>query len=383
MIYFRLPSTFVVLLLAAFTTSINAGICHFYHRQNSAYGCRLENAAFLNPFDTFVIGGSHPIGRGDHDVTFVETENSVLNFFPQEILNRFSNLEILEIKDADLRQLILPWQNCANLRTILFQNNSITMIPDFIFERCNGVMMISFTECRIHTITPLAFNGLRNVMIFDLQNNLVPIASLGPFILSQMPSLQVLRLEGALFGSVHQEAFRGLVNLTTIYLGSNNMTVIEQGTFTNLPSLQFIFMENSRELALIQTLAFDSLPRLQTLDLRNGILTILNTNSFGVLPGLRTLHIHNQRLTKIPRNFFTNFPNIWLINAINNVCINSNINTQQDANFLQHFEECFWRFEGQPSTTTTTTTLGASTVQLSFALFVSMFTLSWLKFWYD
>ena len=135
--------------------------------------------------------------------------------------------------------------------------------------------------------------------------------------------------------------FRGLTNLRTLYLDSNNLTTLPDGAFrgltdlwalvlrnnalTTLPAAVFTKLPNLEHLGLgsnpFRTLpedVFRSLTNLQALDLTNSSLTTLPEGVFRGLTNLQTLDLTATSLTTLPEDVFRDLSNLETLRLVNN-----------------------------------------------------------------
>lgn len=366
----RSSLSILLCLIAAHSTF--AGRCVYYDQPGEGYSCRLEDALYETPNAEFVIQGVHLQGRANADVKVLFTSNSVLHFVPLQIFDQFQNLEQVFIHNAGLRELNAPLRNCGQLSSIRFSNNNMTNVPRSIFELCGNVTTISFLNSSIEQIDPLAFNLLHHLETIVIQDN--PISWIHPDTFETVRNLTTLSLQGNGLVRVHPRLFTPLHNLKTINLDGNRIETIEPATFLNLPSLRSIHLNNNFYLNEIQPLAFALMENLELLSLRSANLSELSSNSFLTLPELQTINLRDNHVGKIERNFFDHFPSLISVDFRGNDCVDQWLRASAVTFEL---DECYERFDLQGQTTTTT--LGASSVTLSFGLLLSTFILAKLS----
>lgn len=325
-----------------------------------------------------MIEGVHLQGRSNADVEVLFTMNSVLHFVPLQIFDTFLNLKQIIIHNAELTALHFPWRNCESLTTIRFSDNNLPYIAGSIFEACSNVTTLSLLNSQIQQIDQMAFNQLYNLETLVIEQN--TILSLHPDTFETVPNLQTLSLQNNNLGRIHSRLLLPLHGLTTINFNGNYIEIIEPVTFINLPLLREIHMDNNQYLYEIQPLAFALLEELEILSIRGANLTELNSKSFLALPNLRQINLRDNNLAKIERNFFGNFPGLASIDFRGNDCVDGwkRVSQEREAELLLSLEECFYRFDTRDDQTTTTT-IGASSATLSFALMLSALVVSKLS----
>lgn len=360
-------------LLALLTPSVFGGICMFHEDPTGGYACRLENGAFFNRTDGFTIQGAHLPGRTDQDVRMLFTLNSNMWRVPQQIFDRFPNLVILRLIDLDLRHLDELWGNCGNLNDVVFNNNTISILPSNVFQLCNNLESLTFSGCRIQQIATQAFGGpqLKTLRIVD---NGFAMGSLSLGVFQQPLGMRRLELNNIGLHSIGQATFHSLRNLGFISLNDNQISSVPFGTFSGFPLLQTIQFRGNRVPTWFSNSVFVNLNSLQTLDFQDSNISSLSRWSFGLLPTLVNLNLRNTSLVLLSEaSFFENFPNLGNLDVQSNICINRTFveAPRLQPGFVNYFGDCFnpWG-----------TTQGASSVQSSLALILSVVILIKLRF---
>lgn len=311
----------------------------------------------------------------------IETENCVFNYFPQQILDQFPRIQMISLISVELLELHQPWRNCGQLFTIHIGGNRLQRIPGRIFEACTQVIVATIRyESNLREIDDMAFAGMQSLVSLTLEE-LPAFSELRPGIFQQIPILDWFIMIATNVEELPSNVFRPLRFLRVVELRNNQLTTIQTEAFNELPNLNFVIITGNSRLSNIHPEAFKGLLSLEFLSLENANLTELRTSSFTALPSLHTFDIRSNGLAKIERNFFDNLPNLQLLIATGNECVNYLINdiSNQRVEFYQTLEECFARFDTITTTstlpptteTTSTTTLGATSITLSFGLILS------------
>ncbi|NXR83149.1 TLR22 protein, partial [Pycnonotus jocosus] len=128
------------------------------------------------------------------------------------VLNLAHN-RIQRIQSQDLQQAV-------NLRTLLLQSNKISSIDEDSFQ------------------------SLAKLELLDLSNN--SLAHLSPLWFRHLFSLQHLHLQGNSYRDLgHSSPFSGLRNLSSLYLGNPQLSVIRQGNFEGIELLHKLWIDGS------------------------------------------------------------------------------------------------------------------------------------------
>lgn len=368
---------YLLLLAILIPRAYSAAYCVFHNDPSGRYACRLENGNFLNVNDGFTIRGTHMIYRGDQDVRVLFTHNSILRFVPTQIFDRFQNLERLDLVDSGLQTLHQPWRNCSSLGLVRLENNAISTIPDGIFQACNNIDTLTFAQCRISQINPNAFIGLSQLRTLRIHRNALALTTLHVNTFNPIGNLQRLELDSLGLQRIQRETLLPLQSLTFLTLAANNITTIETGTFVGFSAMEQLHINSNRHLNFIERQSFGVLDSLVTLNLYSTNINRLNRKSFGILTALTTLNIREIGLQAVERSFFENFPNMRILDAQLNTCVNTIILKPllgPAPDLVPHFNECFTQWEMSE------TTLGASSIASSLGLILSVLIL--MKLWF-
>ncbi|NWH85100.1 TLR22 protein, partial [Aegithalos caudatus] len=141
-----------------------------------------------------------------------------LDFIPMGLTAKITVLNlahnrIRHIQSQDLQQAV-------NLRTLLLQSNKISSIDED------------------------SFHSLAKLELLDLSNN--SLARLSPLWFGQLSSLQHLHLQGNSYRDLGQSSpFSSLRNLSSLYLGNPQFSVIRQGNFEGIELLHKLWIDGS------------------------------------------------------------------------------------------------------------------------------------------
>ena len=260
-------------MLAFFGVFTNAQrtICTFQMLSNG-YTCRLENQIINNDNDMAEVGGVHRQGSGDANVVRLDHTTSVVNVFPSLIIDKFVNLQFMNLLMVEMRVLDRFIINCQRLFQIDISRNEIQTIPAGIFRNCDRLHRVTINHNQIRTIHDNAFMGMRALASLWLVNNEITAINSNMFL--HTPILQ------------------------SIFLNNNNIEVITTDTLRNLQELSWLALNNNR----ITTWTIDILsqnPRMTRLELSGNFIQTLDVNTFSNLPNLIELSI-GSLLEEIP-----------------------------------------------------------------------------------
>ena len=116
------------------------------------------------------------------------------------------------------------------------------------------------------------------------------------------PRLLTLVLSGCRITFLSRKTFQAtsLISLKTFDLTNNHvMLIIEGGTFSDLPSLEFISLSNN-SLEDAQQVAFRNLPKVRMINLSHNALSEIHPGTFERVPELEILDLSANRLRNLP-----------------------------------------------------------------------------------
>ncbi|NWR98879.1 TLR21 protein, partial [Motacilla alba] len=141
-----------------------------------------------------------------------------LEFIPPGLTSKITVLNLTHNKIKHIQSQDL--QQAVNLRALLLQSNEISSIDED------------------------AFQSLEKLELLDLSNN--SLAHLSPVWFGHLFSLQHLHLQGNSYRDLGQSSpFSSLRNLSSLYLGNPQFSVIRQGNFEGIELLHKLWIDGS------------------------------------------------------------------------------------------------------------------------------------------
>lgn len=330
----------VILLLTLLVAVQGQNNLCIFQESPAGYTCNFMRGLFINQTDDFIILTTpHLPPRTDNDVTILRTSSDVgiestLNIIPRGIFQRFPNLRIVNLHDAEVKSVSFGLQDCTNLETLILNDNLIQNITTGAFSNCNNLKEISIESNLLSGVYEDSFMNLPHLEIIRLKNNSISVIIPGTF---NLPSgLQTLDLQSNYIAKIYNETFSELTSLTSINLSDNKISEIESYAFYNLENLI-------------------------SLDLSYNELAKLASYSFSNLTSLDTLNIRNNNITAIDRRFLSGLSGLQSILATGNLCVDSDASRRSGEDFLNVFNQCFANFDG----TITTSTPDAGSIEKS------------------
>jgi len=143
-----------------------------------------------------------------------------------------------------------------------------------------------------------------------------------------------------------------LNELRILGLSNTNLTGLRFGAHNLLSSVAWLDLSEN-QIAIVDQNSFANMPQLTTLIINNNYLRRLDNATFNSMINLRSLDLRFNEVDQIYPNFFASLPNLQEIKVEGNWCINNNI-THTNATFTNRFQTCFNRFNGAPALFSTT-----------------------------
>ena len=234
----------------------------------------------ISHIDSAALEGS--IGK---DVEWLDISHNNLHSFQ---LNALGNLEILNISHNELNNISnVSFAQLEYLGLLDLSYNSIQQIEMGSFESLDMLAILDLMGNDITNLYSEFLRGLLDIMTIDLSHNTLL--------------------------DIDDNAFRGCCkHLQKLYLGSNDITSIQNGTFKQLNSLEYLDLGDNN----IQTMtknSFTGLHSLLILHLNNNGLIRIEDRSFATLPNLHELSLSRNRLTNLYGESFQGLTNLkWL-----------------------------------------------------------------------
>ncbi|CAL1270134.1 unnamed protein product [Larinioides sclopetarius] len=210
-----------------------------------------------------------------------------------------------------------PTLSAGTIYQVTLIKSGIEALHNNLFEGTN-VASLHLMQNNIKYIAPWTFSGLENILTtLDLSHNQLnqfPLA-----VLSSLSNLQWLNLQGNQIDDVHNFKWSQLNSrniLNSLFLGSNHITSIPEGTFTKLSNLNLLNIEGN----LIHDVGSHSFPSsIRSLSLSNNILKKVPLHAIYTLKHLRFLYLSGNLFHKLPCPFHLSVPHLEKLELSNNM----------------------------------------------------------------
>ncbi|CAH1241252.1 SLIT2 [Branchiostoma lanceolatum] len=161
------------------------------------------------------------------------------------------------------------------------------------FKGMSKLQMLNLDDNNIAGITGRPFDALPSLSRIDIQNNLLTTV---PTALQNLTNIQTLSLSGNQISALKNDAFQGLNNIRTLFLSDSGVTEIDSDVFKQMSRIFRIFLDGNVNLKIVDLDTF-RIPSLRYVYLQNsGIETIYRNKPEEDLPPLQTIELHDNPL---------------------------------------------------------------------------------------
>lgn len=149
--------------------------CEFKVDNSYGYSCTVKYLKITSKDDRTItdVIGDHLSGRGHSDVTFFDSVNHVVKFFPLKLASAFKNLQYIEIEKGTLSELHGSdlKQFGATLKNLWFGGNAIKVLEEDLFSFNPNLQYVNFDNNKIKHVDPETFTSLEKLSILKIDGN--------------------------------------------------------------------------------------------------------------------------------------------------------------------------------------------------------------------
>jgi len=242
----------------------------------------------------------------------LDLSHQSLNEIPQEI-TRFTNLEILILRDNDLKKIEIDFSFFPKLKSLNLENNQLTKIPLETLSYCSGLQVVSIRNNKFEAITK-EWNQLKYLEVLDIGGNFIEEISGEielkylktikaddnkikdfPIGLENCPKIKLLNLNRNAFSTI-PTSFQNLKSLERLDLGNNQLEDIS--SLQQLHQLKTLILDWT-ELNEKEVKAITQLKNLEILSLEHCNIKSL-PKSIGNLQHLQEFSVIFNDLESVP-----------------------------------------------------------------------------------
>nr|XP_020450270.1 oligodendrocyte-myelin glycoprotein-like [Monopterus albus] len=221
--------------------------------------CGVLLVLFICPLDCLTVSPCPPGCCCAHPELLVLCESLGLRSLPRSVPLNTSALSVARNQLCNVDHLLQPF---SSLQELSLSHNLLARFPRGLPSSLESLLL---QENRLTYITSGALRQLGNLTHLDLEDNY--IRAIQPGALQGLTKLQVLTLKGNKLTSLPLNLPPSLTHLD---LSANCISVLDLPSLSPLVNLQVLKI-NSNCLRSVPESAFDSLPRLRSVDLTNNL----------------------------------------------------------------------------------------------------------------
>ncbi|KAL7013184.1 hypothetical protein ACKWTF_015240 [Chironomus riparius] len=333
----------------------------FKTTNTSYYRCDLDTKQGNYNEKLIRIDGQHGTGHSDADVKWIISyKNHKLKTFSSIFCQKFPNLEVIQINDAELEVIDEDsLSNCKNLDQLIsignkireipenlltqnlnltylwISNNQLTSLPENLFLNQKELEELYLYYNQINVLPSIIFRPLAKLQVLYLNNN--KLQSINPEWFVTLLNLKWLGLQGNQISEIPSKAFAALRNLEKLWLFENRIKTLKSDNFYGLQNLKTLSL-HTNEISDLPVGVFTKLNNLQDLNLKNNKLTTIHSDSFGVSNNLTKLWLVNNKISSIDPKFIDNIA-VSILNMTNNIC--SQTESKRRSEVENNLKDCF------------------------------------------
>ncbi|KAG8128245.1 hypothetical protein E2320_015111 [Naja naja] len=205
-----------------------------------------------------------PIIR-DEELTSIELDGNDITEIPDGVFNGIPNLERIDLRKNKITSSSIgpqAFKNLKNLERLYMDGNTLVSIPHGL---PSSLEELKINENEIHVINEDSFQGLKKLLILELESNKLSEANVSPLAFQPLKSLSYLRLGRNQFRTIPQ----GLPHsIEELYLDNNHIEEISEICFNHTKNLNIIVLRHNKlEESRIAPLAWINHENLESIDL--------------------------------------------------------------------------------------------------------------------
>uniref|UniRef100_A0A0K0G511 LRRCT domain-containing protein n=1 Tax=Strongyloides venezuelensis TaxID=75913 RepID=A0A0K0G511_STRVS len=248
----------------------------------------------------------------------LEIRRNALEEIPISGISKLRYLTLLSLAENEITtiqdNIFLHYQSRVTLQTIDLSMNQISVIHDNGFLGLENIVTLLLDRNLITEIPSKALINIPTLEQIGLSVNKIKTINDG----LNLPVLKSLSIEANQIKSISPNAFPGTPNLIYLYIGSNQLTNIDEIVFKPIFNLKILALSNNPGIKEIGPLAFKHTPNLIRLELSQCGIRKISDSSFVYVTKLQILLLNGNALTYISNKLFTPLKKIENIDLKNN-----------------------------------------------------------------
>ncbi|CAH0719725.1 unnamed protein product, partial [Brenthis ino] len=341
-----------------------------------------------------LFSGEISTGSSLEALTWLGLDNNNIHFISSDDLANFPSLEYLNLdfnKIIEFPSKVSRTSRSYKIKELRLSYNYVSRIDADFLEKLTELQSIDLSNNRMHNISERSFCNLWNLAYLNLAGNVVELIGEEAFV--NLPKIEILDLQennlvefstryfsnmsnnevnfavnisynkiSSLIGGptvsiniidMSHNLLENIVadffislgeNIRQIFLSHNKIAIIDNVAFGSLPNLSILNLHGN-EIYMLKRRALAELPSLQILDLSRNRISQLLVEQFHSLHRLRLLRLDSNKLRALPRDVFKNTLLEYLDLSVNQLALFPSSALSQVGFTLRRLELSYNRIE--------------------------------------
>ncbi|KAK9882856.1 hypothetical protein WA026_023552 [Henosepilachna vigintioctopunctata] len=239
-----------------------------------------------------------------------------ITYLDHNILKLTPRIQELDLSYNNLLLYDHQFQYASLLIYLDLYSNSITYLPERVFDGLKQLATINLKYNKIQSIDKNVFNDLINLKRVMLEFNSIIRIDIEAF--KYQRNLDSVDFDNNKLGYISRNLFENCISLSKIRMSKNSNLVFENRAFSDLLYLILIELDNSGIQNLPEDIFFGSI-NLYSINLQSNKIKLLPKNIFEHLELLRELYLNNNEIAEIHDATFRSLKNLQILKLQHNL----------------------------------------------------------------
>ncbi|XP_023932959.1 uncharacterized protein LOC106166963 [Lingula anatina] len=223
------------------------------------------------------------------------SHNIIERIHPKAFIGLF-NLTRLNLSGNRLNGIVASWfVDLSELLVLNMAGNTIDSLQAGVFSSLIKLQVLDLSNCGLRRIMPDAFSGLEVLQKLYIQHN--KLHNVPTLTLQVFADLRLMDISSNRITQLGPQSFYS-INVSNLILNDmEGLTMIDTFAFQNLPRLSTLEIEGNRNLEYIDSNAVLKVPNLQRLKLSGNNIQSIPSKLLGLLPDNVSLDIQRNPLS--------------------------------------------------------------------------------------
>lgn len=245
-----------------------------------------------------------------------EVEITGIQTLPAKLFNQLANLETLQLQKIGRFPQMGFLAEVVNLRMLVITGSSLTHIPAAWFKQLYSLKTLKLSGVQLENLHENAFRGLINLNYLDLSyNNLQQIT--GTMLKPLRKTLETLILSRNSLTQIGGDCMSGLYSLRFIDVSENWLTNVYADSFLGMTYLSALYLNKNRLTSLPTDIFRDQL-QLESLSVADNYLVEFPKAILKLKNSLVNMDLSSNELREVPASELCQFVYLEYVNIMGN-----------------------------------------------------------------